>query len=125
MSSAVDRAITDMPDSFVIKSFLELHRTEVKGMLLTEYNEIETMKRFERDGERKGEMKLATLITKLFSLVHRFLNTCADTCPLSRIAQAKKPRRCPHRPRFLTCTLEKAFCVYTQVFCERCTRTRG
>ena len=35
MSSAVDRAITDMPDSFVIKSFLELHRTEVKGMLLS------------------------------------------------------------------------------------------
>ena len=41
MSSAVDRAISDMPDSFVIKSFLELHRTEVKGMLLTEYNEAE------------------------------------------------------------------------------------
>ena len=45
MSSAVDRAITDMPDSFVIKSFLELHRTEVKGMLLTEYNEAEAMER--------------------------------------------------------------------------------
>ena len=35
---------------------------------MTEYNEAETMRRFERDGERRGETKLATLITKLFSL---------------------------------------------------------
>ena len=40
---AVDRAIEAMPKDFCIKPFLEAHRAEVKGMLLTEYNEAETM----------------------------------------------------------------------------------
>lgn len=33
-SSAIDRAITAMPDDFVIKPFLEAHSAEVKGMLM-------------------------------------------------------------------------------------------
>ena len=31
-SSGIDRAITDMPDDFVIKPFLEAHRAEVKEL---------------------------------------------------------------------------------------------
>ena len=34
-------------DGFVIKPFLELHKAEVKGMLLTEYKEAEAMKAVE------------------------------------------------------------------------------
>ena len=53
-SSAVDRAITAMPDDFLIKPFLILHRMEVKGMLLTEYNEAETMELFREEGRKEG-----------------------------------------------------------------------
>ena len=53
-SSGIDRAITDMPEDFVIKPFLEAHRTEVKGMLLEEYNETEVMELFKEEGRIEG-----------------------------------------------------------------------
>ena len=52
MSSAIDKAINEMPNDYVIKPFLEAHRAEVKGMLLTEYNEAEQMELFKEDGRR-------------------------------------------------------------------------
>lgn len=67
VGSVVDQAITAMPDDYLIKPFLEAHRAEVKGMLLTEYNEVETMELFKEDGRREGmaegriEGKLAAL----------------------------------------------------------------
>ena len=48
--SAIDLAIDAMPDDFVIKPFLEAHRAEVKGMLLAEYNQAETMELFKEEG---------------------------------------------------------------------------
>lgn len=88
MSSAVDRAITDMPDSFVIKSFLELHRTEVKGMLLTEYNEAEAMELFREEGRAEGraeglaegraEGRAEGIIDTLISLVQNGLLSIKD-----------------------------------------------
>ena len=45
-STAIDKAISAMPGDFMIKPFLEAHRAEVKGMLLTEYNEAEQMELF-------------------------------------------------------------------------------
>ena len=63
LDSAIDRAITDMPDDFVIKPFLMAHRAEVKGMLLTEYKEAETMELFKEDGRREGYFQaLASLV---------------------------------------------------------------
>ena len=76
MSSAVDRAISDMPDSFVIKSFLELHRTEVKGMLLTEYNEAEAMELFREEGRAEGREE--GIIDTLISLVQKGLLSIKD-----------------------------------------------
>ena len=55
LGSAIDRAITDMPDDFVIKPFLVAHRAEVKGMLLTEYKEAETMQLFKEEGREEGQ----------------------------------------------------------------------
>ena len=52
---AVDRAINDMPGDFQIRPFLEAHRAEVQGMLLTEYNEIETMELFKEEGKAEGK----------------------------------------------------------------------
>ena len=54
LDSAIDRAIADMPDDFFIKPFLMAHRAEVKGMLLTEYNEAETMELFKEEGRAEG-----------------------------------------------------------------------
>ena len=43
LEAAIDRTLDAMPDSFLIKPFLEEHRAEVKSMLLTEYNEVENL----------------------------------------------------------------------------------
>jgi len=53
-----------MPDDFVIKPYLMAHRAEVKGMLLTEYNEAATMELFREDGRKEGRKEgiLETLI---------------------------------------------------------------
>ena len=42
-----------MPDSFLIKPFLEQHRAEMKNMLLTEYNEAETLEMFKVTAQRR------------------------------------------------------------------------
>ena len=57
LESKLDRAITEMPDHFVIKPFLMAHRSEVKGMLLTEYNEAEAMELFREEGRREGRQE--------------------------------------------------------------------
>ena len=62
-SSAVDKAISAMPADYLIKPFLEAHRAEVKGMLLTEYNEAEQMELFKEDGRKEG------IVSTLVSLV--------------------------------------------------------
>ena len=75
VKKAVDQAIEEMPKEYLLKSFLEVHRAEVQGMLLTEYNEAEAMKLFELDGIRKGraegraegENNFAELISKLYA----------------------------------------------------------
>ncbi len=50
----LERIITQLPEDFVIKPFLEAHLAEVKGMLLTEYNEAETMRLFREEGRAEG-----------------------------------------------------------------------
>lgn len=57
MSSAIDQAITKMPEDFIIKPFLEAHRAEVKGMLLEEYNETATMELFREEGREEGRVE--------------------------------------------------------------------
>jgi hypothetical protein len=47
LEAAVDVTINEMPDSFVIRKLIELHRAGVKRMFLTEYDE-EKMKEQER-----------------------------------------------------------------------------
>ena len=59
LDSAIDRAITDMPDDFVIKPFLMAHRAEVKGMLFTEYKEEEAMEMFKEEGRVEGQLEKA------------------------------------------------------------------
>ena len=55
LESAASLAIDEMPDDFTIKEFLEIHRAEVKGMLLTEYDEAETLELFKKEAYDEGK----------------------------------------------------------------------
>lgn len=80
IDSAVDRAISAMPDDYLIKPFLQAHRAEVRGMLLTEYDEAETMELFKDEGRREGRregLKEGILLT-LASLVRKGLLSPGD-----------------------------------------------
>ena len=71
---AINKAITETPDDFVLKTFLVSHKTEVSGLLLTEYDEAKTMEMFRLDGIEEGraegrvegEDRMATLMKNLF-----------------------------------------------------------
>ncbi|MDC7294389.1 MULTISPECIES: Rpn family recombination-promoting nuclease/putative transposase [unclassified Butyrivibrio] len=65
IKAAVNIALDEMPQNFVIRDFLFSHRQEVEGMLDTEYNEAEVMELFRADGEKQGiDKHLITLICK-------------------------------------------------------------
>ena len=73
---AIDRTIDAIPDDFITKTYLEAHRAEVKGMLLTEYNEAKAMELFREEGREEGRAEgraqgmntLSTLIKSLLDL---------------------------------------------------------
>ena len=72
LQSAIDQAITEMPDAFVIKQYLEAHKSEVKEMLTTEYNEKKQMELFYEDGKQEGiqagEKRFSKLMSMLFAV---------------------------------------------------------
>ena len=57
------------------------HKAEVKGMLLTEYNEAEQMELFKEDGRREG------IIETLISLVKKGLLTIKDAADQAGITE--------------------------------------
>ena len=57
LDQAIGRAIDNMPADYEIRPFLTVHRAEVLGMLLTEYNEEEAMELFRQDGIAEGMEK--------------------------------------------------------------------
>ena len=54
LTTAVDEAIRKMPKEFLLKPLLLIHRSEVKKMLLTEYNEAEVMAQCRDEGYEDG-----------------------------------------------------------------------
>ena len=56
VETAVDAAVDGVPKDYEIWSLLVMNREEVKDMLLTEYNEEETMKLFYEDGKAEGRI---------------------------------------------------------------------
>ena len=54
LEAAIDRTIDRLPGDFLTKPFLEAHRAEVKNMLLTEYNEAETMEMLKKEAREDG-----------------------------------------------------------------------
>ena len=57
LETAIDRAVDAIPGDFIIKQYLETHRAEVKGMLLTEYNEAQAMELFREEGRAEGRVE--------------------------------------------------------------------
>ena len=60
LEAAVDAALDEMPNDFLIRPYLEANRVEVKKMLLTEYNEAKTMEMFKNEGREEGESRTGT-----------------------------------------------------------------
>ncbi len=54
IEDAVDLALDEMPEDFVIRDFLIGNRAEVRDMCITEYNEEETMQMFKEEGKEEG-----------------------------------------------------------------------
>ncbi len=69
LPDAVDKALNEMPDDYVIRSFLMEHRSEVRGIIDTEYNEAEIKEAFMNDGQAKGET--IKLIKQVYSKLRR------------------------------------------------------
>ena len=65
--NAVNGSHYQDPEEYQIKTFLETHRAEVYGMLLTEYDEAETMELFRKEGK---EESLITSIRNLMNNMH-------------------------------------------------------
>ena len=60
LEAAIDAAIDEMPDEFVIKRFLLQNRAEVKGMFLTEYDQEKVLLQQRRETERMTHEQVAT-----------------------------------------------------------------
>ena len=60
LEAAIDAAIDEMPDEFVIKGFLLQNKAEVKGMFLTEYDQGKVLEQQRRETERITHEQVAT-----------------------------------------------------------------
>ena len=58
IEAAVDRALSDMLDDWMINDYLMSNKAEVNLMFLTEYNEEETMQMFREEGRIEGRFQL-------------------------------------------------------------------
>ena len=89
LEEAVNNALTDMPNEFVIKPFLMAHQAEVKGMLLTEYNEVEQMGLFKEDGRREGraEGRAEGTLQTLIELVKDGILTIKDAAVRAKMSE--------------------------------------
>lgn len=67
IETAVDTALSAMPEDFELKKLLIANKAEVKQMCITEYNEAETMEQFREEGREEGreENKEETAIIML------------------------------------------------------------
>ncbi len=73
MTEAVNRTLKEMPDDFVIKPFLMEHKSEVSGIIDTEYDEEKVMKAFKNEGYAEGleEGETTKLIKQVYIKLHK------------------------------------------------------
>lgn len=100
-----ERAISEVIDDcirrgFILSEYLKRHKSEVAGMLLTEYNEEETMARFKRDYEADlaqanaraadAEAKAANAEAKAADAEAKAANAEAEAKAKTKLETAKK-----------------------------------
>lgn len=80
-----------MPTDFVIKGFLDQHKAEVVGMLLTEYNEAEAMELFREEGREEGraEGRAEGAVRTLIDLVRKGLLSVGDAAEQAQVSEAE------------------------------------
>ena len=54
LDDAIGLSINQMPEDWPLRRYLDIHRLEVKDMLLTDYDENEVRELFKEDGRREG-----------------------------------------------------------------------
>ena len=64
LDAAVDAAIDEMPDDYVIKPFLLKNKAEVKSMFLTEYDEKKVLEMEREEGRIEGRTEVAADLIK-------------------------------------------------------------
>ena len=76
IETAVDMALSDIPDNWIIRNYLMANKSEVRLMCLTEYNEEETMQMFREEGriEGKEEGRVEGRIEGRFQLIVDLVN---------------------------------------------------
>ena len=89
LEAAIDAAIGDMPDEFVIKRFLLQNKAEVKGMFLTEYDQEKVLSQERREVEYRvatdmlKEKLPLPLIAKISKLSEDAIQTLANSLGMS------------------------------------------
>ena len=86
---AIDAALDEMPDEFVIKRFMLLNRAEMKGMFLTEYNQDKVLEQERREVEYRVATDMLRknlplqLIEEISKLSQDTIQTLADKLGIS------------------------------------------
>ena len=77
LENAIDTALKEMPDDFVIKRFLLANQAEVKAMFLTEYDEEKTLQLLAKEYKEEGraEGRAEGILETLARLVDRGIIT--------------------------------------------------
>ncbi len=93
LEAAIDAAIEEMPDEFVIKRFLLQNQAEVKGMFLTEYDQEKVLSQERQEGINEDRRRVATdmlieklplpLIAKISKLSEDAIRTLANSLGMS------------------------------------------
>ena len=93
LEAAIDAAIEEMPDEFVIKRFLLQNKAEVKGMFLTEYDQEKVLSQERQEGINEDRRRVATdmlmdnyplsAISKISRLSEDVIRTLANSLGIS------------------------------------------
>ena len=86
LEQAIDKALDEMPDDFIIKKLLILNKAEVKGMFLTEWDQEKVLAEERREGEERGEKRGIKIGEKRTS-ERVAMNMLLENLPLSLIVK--------------------------------------
>ncbi len=87
---AIDKALDEMPDDFMIRPFLQANRVGVKKMLLTEYNETETMAEGLEKGREEGLEKAR--LEDIRNLIRKLKLTAMQAMDILEIPQEEQQK---------------------------------